>query len=152
MLTIPTPTLVRDVPAEALDPHHSRKTGALGMVLSGDVIRDYVVETYLELYPDYYSAENPPKVRPEDMLLLRSPIGELAIIGTEGVGDAVSEDYGTVPAYVVVGWEYTPIQLPHDVIQRAITGEAADVAGFVRLFGGRLDSNAYIWRRFVGID
>ena len=144
MLTIPTPTTVHPVPADALD--RGRTPGAVGLLLDPEVIEAYVREHVLGRFED-----DTRKVRAEHMLLLRSPIGELAIIGTEGVGDAVDEALGTVPAYVAIGWQYELVSLPHEVIQSAITGEGADVAGFVRRFGDRLDTNAYIWRRFCGV-
>lgn len=151
MLTIPTPTTVRTVPEEATNERHYRKPGAVGLLLDPDVIKAHVIKELQAQYPDedYDWQKN---VRVEPLLLLQSPIGELAIIGSEGVGDAVEEELGKVPAYVAVGWEYRLFQLPHEVIQSAITGEGADVAGHIRLFGDRLDNNAYLWRRFVGID
>lgn len=153
MLTIPTPTTVRTVPAETTNERHYRKPGAVGLLLDPTVILGYVHSQLTE-----HECESPDdlsqcsSVRVEPLLLLQSPIGELAIIGSEGVGDAVEEELGKVPAYVAIGWSYQRVELPHDVIQQAITGEGADVAGHIRLFGDRLDTNAYLWRRFVGID
>lgn len=149
MLTIPTPTSVRPVSAEATGDRHGRTPGAVGLLLDPDVIQRYVHSQLTE-----HECEDGPdcgSVKAEHLLLLRSPIGEVAIIGTEGVGDAVDETLGAIPAYVAIGWQYEQVNLPHAVVQSAITGEGADVAGFVRLFGDRLDVNAYIWRRFCGV-
>lgn len=147
-----TPEITRDPSPEAVQ--RGRTRGALGLVLRGNVIADWVKADIMERYAEYYSQEgnDEPKVRADDMLLLRSPIGELAIIGDEGVGEPVPEDKGTIPAYVAVGWEYQLVQLPHAVVQQAMAPEAVDVADWVRIFGDRLDNNAYIWRRFVGTD
>lgn len=152
MLTIPTPELIRDHVAEAYNQRHGRKPGAVGLVVNGIKVRDYVHSTLTE-----HECESPEdlrhcsSVRAEDLLLLRSPIGELALIGHEGVGDAVDEAVGTIPAYVAIGWAWEPVELPHAIVQDAFTGEGVDVADWVRLFGDRLDGNAYIWRRFCGV-
>ncbi len=150
MLTFPTIELVRDHVAEAYNSRHNRKPGALGIILDPVVIKEYVHSTFTEHECDADRPAACRSIRTEEMLLLRSPIGELAIIGHEGVGDEIDEGKGTVPAYIAIGWSYERVDLPHDVIQRAMRPEQADVADFVRLFGDRLDNNAYIWRRFVG--
>lgn len=152
MLTLPTPSIVRDHNPEAFNQRHARKPGAVGLVVNGLKVRDYVHSQLTE-----HECESPDdlshcsSVHAEDLLLLRSPIGELALIGREGVGEAVSEDKGSIPAYVAVGWMWTPFDIPHEVIQNAFTGEGVDVADWIRLFGDRLDGNAYSWRRFAGI-
>ena len=152
MLKLATPTTVRPVPEEATNQRHHRTPGAVGLLLDADVIRTYVHSLLEEHECDTEDPKDCRSVRAESLLLLRSPIGELAIIGSEGVGDAVPEELGKVPAYVAIGWTYQSVDLPHGIIQSAITGEGADVAGFIRLFGDRLNVNAYFWRRFVGVD
>jgi hypothetical protein len=147
MITIPTPTTVRPHVPEATNERHSRKLGAVGIVLDREELSAYVRTTHPELS---LHAEHPVRVDAGECLLLHSPIGEVAVIGTEGVGEAVPEDSIDIPLYVAIGWEYRLVQVPATVVQAAMTSEGADVADFIRLFGDRLDGNAYIWRRFCG--
>lgn len=146
MLTIPTPATVR--------PHvegvegRGRTYGAVGILLDPDVIEAQVRVMHPELT---IHQENAPRVDAGQLLLLRSPIGEVAVIGTEGVGDAVPEDSIDIPMFVAIGWQYQSIKIPATVVEEAMTSEGMDVADFVRVFGDRLDNNAYIWRRFVGV-
>lgn len=150
MLTIHTPTTVRPHVEEATNERHARKHGAVGVVLEPLIVKEYVHSTLTEHECDADSPLDCGSVHVDELLLLQSPIGELAIIGTEGVGDAVDAELGTIPAYVAIGWQYVRVDLPHATVQRALTTEGADVADFIRLFGDRLDGNAFIWRRFVG--
>lgn len=148
MLTIPTPTTVRPIPEEATNDRHGRKPGAVGVLLDPTVIFDYVHSTLTEHECDMPGDCGSVVVSP--LLLLQSPIGEVGVIGIEGVGKEVPGDAPAIPMYVSIGWEYELVDVPAEVVQRAITDQGADVAGFVRLFGDRLDNNAYIWRRFAG--
>lgn len=150
MLTIPTPTTVRPHVEAATNERHARKHGAVGVLLDSDAIKAYVHTTLTEHDCDADSPVNCGSVDVGDQLLLTSPIGEVAVIGTEGVGEAVAVDAAEVPIWVAIGWSYELVKVPATVVQRALTHEGADVADFVRLFGDRLDNNAFIWRRFVG--
>jgi len=100
-------THLQDIPAEALNSRHHRTPGAVGLILDPVVIREYVHSQLTD-----HECESPDDLRHcsslqvEPMLLLRSPKGELAIIGSEGVADEVDESEGAVPAYVSIGWMY----------------------------------------------
>jgi hypothetical protein len=143
MLELTPPTSVRPIPEDVIS--RGRTPGGIGWVLDGKVIAEYVHSTLPE-----HECSEACKVRPDELLLLQSKNGQhYGIIGNEGVGQQVRADAETIPAYVAVGFMYDLFEIPQSVVQQAITGEGADVAGFVRLFGGRLNSNAYIWREFV---
>jgi hypothetical protein len=141
MLTITTPTTVRPIPEEATNQRHGRTPGAVGVLLDPETIAAQVRVMYPEIEAD--------SIRADWMLLLQSPHGEVAVIGTEGVGTKVPIDQITIPVYVSIGWSYELIDIPATVIEEAMTTEGADVAGHIRIFGDRLDGNAYTWRRFV---
>lgn len=138
------PTVTRPVPEDATNSRHNRKPGAIGWLLDPAPI-----EAYLR---DFSYVDPETRLNIGELLLLRSPKGELAVIGSEGVGietTPLDDADRTIRVYVGIGFYWQDIAIPHDVIQEAITGEGADVAGFIRLFGDRLDTNAYIWRNFV---
>lgn len=82
-------------------------------------------------------------------LIVNRDASMCTVVSSEGVGMTTALDGRDIRLYAVQGmmWEEATLTPAH--IVQAITGERMDIADFVRVFGSRLDANAYGLVRFA---
>ena len=114
-----------------------------------------------ELAKDYFKLVHGRTIAPDDyfavepiVIVKTSETGRwgtsrLATICSEGVGWVENQDSGLVSVMLNLS-EFSmcdvAMELHPRVIARYITGEQVDLADWVRVFGGRLETNLNVWQ------
>ena len=127
-----------------------RKSGYIGKVVSGAKL----TELAKQIYAIQYLPEQIGKVEVSDLLMIElaenTSWGDTryALICDEGVGWEQKDMYLiSVPTNVgEMGLYNGYVELSTDVIKTCLSGETADIADFIRIFGDRLDNNVAIWQ------
>lgn len=114
--------------------NHNRPRGAVGILLDPEILLAGIRAAYPE---DTITGLDGPQ------LLLETRQG-WAVIGTEGVG--YYEHEGSIEIWCKVSlFSSTTFSASVDAVLAARTAETIDSADHIRVFGGRLDSNHYLW-------
>ena len=118
-----------------------RERGAVGIILDKELllaavcrqISDPVDKAWAELY--------------SSLNVLFNTREGLAVVISEGVGHIQRQ--GLVKVEVVLGTFGLSIAVPIEDVLECATGDDADLADVVRVFGARLEDNFWIWRRQI---
>jgi hypothetical protein len=128
-----------------------RNMGYIGQVVSGEKLAVIAKQIYAIQYtPESIDS----RVEVSDLLLIeldkKDDWGDTryALVCDEGVGWEQQDRYLiNVPTNVGDFGIYNgSVDLSVDVIKSCLTGDTADIADFVRVFGHRLDNNVAIWQ------
>ena len=127
-----------------------RTKGYIGQIVSGEKLAVLANQ----IYAVQYLPEQVAEAKVSDLLLIelreKTSWGDsrYALVCDEGVGWEQKEMYLiTVPTNLGdFGLYNGSVELSVDVIKSCLTGETADIADFIRVFGDRLDNNVSIWQ------
>jgi hypothetical protein len=129
-----------------------RTNGYIGEVVSGKKLAEHAKKIY---NAQYLENEIDSNIEVSDLLLIkltkRDEIwGEnmYALVCDEGVGwEQQSRSLINVPTNLGgFGLYNGSVKMSVGLIKSCLTGETADIADFVRVFGDRLDSNVSMWQ------
>lgn len=128
-----------------------RKSGYIGQIVSGEKLAEVARKIYAN---QYVENEIDKDITVSDLLLIelaeKDSWGDTryALICDEGVGWEQETRYLiNVPTNIgSFGLYNGAVDISVSVIKNCLTGETADIADFVRIFGDRLDNNVAIWQ------
>ena len=129
-----------------------RANGYIGEVVSGKKLAEHAKKIYNAQYLENEIDNN---IEVSDLLLIKlSKKDEVwgdnmyALVCDEGVGwEQRDRSLINVPTNIgAMGLYNGSVKMSVGLIKSCLTGETADIADFVRVFGDRLDTNVAIWQ------
>ena len=129
-----------------------RANGYIGEVVSGKKLAEHAKKIY---NAQYLENEIDNDIDVSDLLLIKlSKKDEVwgenmyALVCDEGVGwEQRDRSLINVPTNIgAMGLYNGSVKMSVGLIKSCLTGETADIADFVRVFGDRLDNNVAIWQ------
>lgn len=129
-----------------------RANGYIGEVVSGKKLAEHAKKIY---NAQYLENEIDNDINVSDLLLIKlSKKDEVwgdnmyALVCDEGVGwEQRDRSLINVPTNIgAMGLYNGSVKMSVGLIKSCLTGETADIADFVRVFGDRLDTNVAIWQ------
>lgn len=120
----------------------TRPTGAIGYVLSSEVLLAKGRDAYVRTYP----TADPSHLRPGPLpqVIIAVDRGTPAIVNSEGVG-AIATEGDVIEVYFSTGHTFFPLELTLSEVADAVSEETIDIADSIRSFGDRLNANHHRW-------